>query len=99
MPKNEVDAEDPLELKGVGLTTEEDTTDLMCECYIEEFMRIGYDSHQILELFRNPNYLGMNLVMKKRGEDCVQRQIAEVFARWGRVKEAEKQDPPSHVSQ
>jgi hypothetical protein len=84
MPKNEFDFEDPLELNGVALQTEEDTTDAMCECFIEEFMRMGYNAKQILALFRNPHYLGMNMVLEKRGEEFVRERVIEVLARWGK---------------
>ena len=84
MPKDEFDFEDPLELNGVAFLTEEDTTDAMCECFIEEFMRMGYNAKQVLALFRNPHYIGMNMVMEKRGEEFVRACIAEVFARWGK---------------
>jgi hypothetical protein len=87
MPKDEFDLDDPMELNGVGLVCEEDTTDEMAECFIEEFMRLGYNHKQILALFRNPYYLGMNLVLVKRGEPFVRERIAEVFARRGRVIE------------
>jgi hypothetical protein len=87
MPKDEFDFEDPLELNGMALLTEEDTTDAMCECFIEEFMRMGYDTSQVLALFRNPHYLGMNMVLEKRGEQFVRDSIAETFARWGRPQE------------
>ena len=84
MPKDEFDFDDPLELSGVAILTEEDTTDDMCECFVEEFMRMGYNPQQILTLFRNPHYLGMNMVLQNRGEPFVRGQIAEIFARWGR---------------
>jgi hypothetical protein len=84
MPKNEFDFEDPLELNGVAFPTQEDTTDAMCECFIEEFMRMGYNAKQVLALFRNPHYLGMNLVLEKRGEQFIRERVAEVFVRWGR---------------
>src|SRR6266571_5489250 len=84
MPKDEFDFEDPLELNGVGLICEEDTTEAMTECFVEEFMRLGYNHKQILALFRNPHYLGMNLALQNRGEQFVRNRIAEVFARWGR---------------
>ncbi len=85
MPKDEFDFEDPLELNGVALLTDEDTTDAMCECFIEEFMRMGYGAKQILALFRDPHYLSMNMVMQNRGEQFIRAAIAEVFARWGRT--------------
>jgi len=85
MPKDEFDFEDPFELNGVAFQTEEDTTDDMCECFVEEFMRMGYNAKQILALFRNPHYLGMNMVMEKRGEEFVRERVGEVFARWGKL--------------
>jgi len=85
MPKDEFDFDDPMELSGVALVTEEDTTDVMCECFIEEFMRLGYNAKQILALFRNSHYLGMNMVLQNRGEPFVRNAITDVFARWGRI--------------
>lgn len=85
MPKDEFDFEDPLELNGVAFLTEEDTTDTMCECFIEEFMRMGYNAKQVLALFRNPHYLGMNLVLEQRGERFVRDSITDIFAHWGRT--------------
>ena len=84
MPKDEFDFDDPMELNGVGLTCAEDTTEAMTECFIEEFMRLGYNAKQILALFRNPHYIGMNLVVRNRGEQFVRDRITEMFARWGR---------------
>jgi hypothetical protein len=84
MPKDEFDFADPFELNRVVLPATEDTTDVMCECFIEEFMRMDYGAKQILALFRNPHYLGMNLVLEKRGEPFVREAIASTFATWGR---------------
>jgi hypothetical protein len=84
MPKEEFDFDDPMELTGFGIVCEEDTTEAMTECFVEEFMRLGYNHKQILALFRNPHYLGMNMVLEKRGEEFVRGRVAEVFARWGK---------------
>jgi hypothetical protein len=84
MPKDEFDPQDPLELNGTVFLTQEDTTGAMCECFIEEFMRMGYGPKQVLALFRDPQYLGMNMVMQNRGEQFVRERVAEVFACWGR---------------
>ncbi len=84
MPKDEFDLADPLELNGVVLPSQEDTTGAMGECFIEEFMRMGYQPGQILALFHHPHYLGMNLVLRKRGEQFIRDSIAEIFGRWGR---------------
>ncbi len=84
MPKDEFDFEDPMELNGMALLSHEDTTDAMADCFIEEFMRMGYNHQQIFALFRNPHYLGLNLVLEKRGEPFVRETIAAAFAKWGR---------------
>jgi len=82
MPKDEIDPEDPMELHGVGLVTEEDTTETMAECFIGEFMRLGYGAGQVLALFRNPHYTGANMVLENRGEPFVRTKIIEVFGWW-----------------
>jgi hypothetical protein len=87
MPKDEFDFDDPMELNGVGLVCDEDTTEVMTECFIEEFMRLGYNHKQLFALFRNPHYIGMNLALRNRGESFVREKIGEVFARWGRLVE------------
>ena len=85
MPKDESDPDDPLELCGVAFTSAEDTSELMTECFIEEFLRLGYNHRQVLGLFRNPHYIGVNMVFQNRGEAFVQSKITEVFAWWGRT--------------
>lgn len=84
MPKNEIDPEDPLELCRVGLATGEDTTNVMAECLVEEYLRLGYKPNQLLALFRNPFYTGLHLVIENRGEAYVREVIRDTFARWGR---------------
>jgi hypothetical protein len=84
MPKDEFDFDDPFELNGMAMMTHEDTTNDMAACFIEEFMRMGYNHKQVLALFRNPHYVGPNMAWEKRGEPFVRELIAEIFARWGR---------------
>ena len=84
MPKDEFDVDDPLELNGVAFLTEEDTSAEMAECFTEEFLRMGYNHKQVLALFRNPIYVGPNMVLQNKGEAFVREIIAGTFARWGR---------------
>src|SRR5262245_41626880 len=84
MPKDEFDFDDPFELNGMAMVTREDTTNDMAECFIEEFMRLGYNHKQVLALFRNTFYVGPNMALEKRGEPFIRELIAEVFARWGK---------------
>jgi hypothetical protein len=43
---------------------------------------LGPSASQILALFRNPHYTGMNMVLQNRGEDFVKAKITEVFGWW-----------------
>jgi hypothetical protein len=97
MPKDEFDFDDPMELNGMAFQTTEDTSEAMCECFVEEFLRMGYGPKQILALFRNPHYLGMNVVLQNRGEGFVQDMITEQFARRGRPVcwPSENRTPPA----
>jgi hypothetical protein len=100
MPKDEFDFDDPMELNGVAFLTDEDTTTVMAECFIEEFMRMGYNDKQILALFRNPHYIGMNMVLQKRGEQFILGLVSDTFARWGKpVGKSEIQDLKSETQQ
>ena len=83
MPKDEVDAEDPLELSGMALLTHEDTSVEMAECFIEEFMRMGHSPARIYLYFRNSAYLPMHMVWEKHGDDWVRARVIDVFGRWG----------------
>lgn len=78
------DPEDPLALCRVGIVTDEDTTDAMAQCLVEEYLRLGYGPVQLLALFQDPFYTGLHLVLQRRGEDHVRALIADTFARWGR---------------
>lgn len=84
MPKDEFDFDDPMELNGIGIVCGEDTTEAMTECFVEEFLRLGHNHKQILAMFRNPHYIGMNMALQNRGEQFVRDKISEVFARWGK---------------
>jgi hypothetical protein len=110
MPKDEFDFEDPLELNGVAFLTEEDTSAEMAECFAEEFMRMGYNHKQVLALFRNPHYVGPNMVLQNKGEAFVRNIIAETFGRWGRPfqwpsscssrrEEAQTSSPPADATE
>lgn len=84
MPKDEFDFDDPLELNGVAICTDKDTQRDMAECFVEEFLMLGYNHKQLLALFRNPQYIGMNMVLQNKGEAFVKEVIADVCARWGK---------------
>jgi len=84
MPKDEFDLEDPLEAVAVELPSDEDTLVPMAECFIEEFMRMGYSQEQVFGLFTNPMYAGPLMVTRARGTAFVRQLIADTFAKWGK---------------
>ncbi len=98
MPKDEVDPEDPLELSGLALFTDEDTSEDMTECFIEEYLRMGHSPAQIYSLFRNPFFLAINMALQNRGEPWVRQKIVEVFTRWGRPVDEASLRPTLHPS-
>lgn len=73
-----------MELSGMALLTEEDTSEEMTECFVEEFMRMGHSPAQVLQLFRSEFYVSANMVLQNRGEQFVREKIVEIFSRWGR---------------
>jgi hypothetical protein len=98
MPKHELDPEDPLEAVAVALPSDEDTLIPMAECFIEEFMRMGYSPEQIAGLFANPLYAGPLLVTRRHGTAFVNQLIAETFARWGRAPGCHPERPAEALS-
>lgn len=84
MPKDEFDPEDPMEAVAVELPADEDTLVPMAECFIEEFMRMGYSQAQIAGMFENPFYAGLLMVTRARGREFVRQLIADTFRKWGK---------------
>lgn len=75
MPKNEPDVEDPLEMVGM-LVPGDDRK--MTECFVEEYMMMGYSDDELLRLFRDPFYLGVNRIFQQYGEQFVIDVIGQV---------------------
>ncbi|HXH14070.1 MAG TPA: hypothetical protein VNP04_30430 [Alphaproteobacteria bacterium] len=84
MPKDDFDQEDPFELVGMLLPGPQDDTafELMGRCFVEEFVRMGWDATQIFLLFQDPFYRGPHLVYQAKGERFVHDLIAHVRREW-----------------
>ena len=50
----------------------------MTECFIEEYLRLGYYEETVLELFRNPFYQATHAVYQAHGEGYVRELIRSV---------------------
>lgn len=73
MAEKKFDPEDPMTLTGVSLPG--DTTEAMAECFVEEFLLLGYSDTEIFYFFKNPNYAATNRVYRERGEVYVKELI------------------------
>jgi hypothetical protein len=78
--------EDALEFHGVEipLTQEEHkhAQREMAECFIEEYMRMGYSPEFILMLCRNPFYQGLHAIWKSQGEALIREIINQTVRQW-----------------
>ena len=78
MSMDEPDAEDPMELVGVALPAPDAAAQLaMFDCFLEEFVLLGYSTEQVLELCRDPFYTGLNQAFLALGETAVRERLQE----------------------
>ena len=84
MPYDDPDPTDPMTLHGVVIETEDDSAMRdMAECFVEEYIRSGFDADRILRMFRTEGYAGPFLAYQTLGEDAIRRIIDELLALWG----------------
>ena len=59
MPYDDPDATDPMTLHGVVVETESDAAMRdMAECFVEEYIRSGFEADRILKMFQTQGYAG-----------------------------------------
>ncbi len=84
MPYDDPDATDPMTLHGVVVETDSDAAMRdMAECFVEEYIRSGFDAERILKMFQTQGYAGPYLAYQTLGEDAIQRIIDELIPLWG----------------
>ena len=84
MPKNECDPEDPMELVGVELPAQDESSVRdMALCFAEEFIRDGWRKERVLALFTNPFYRMPHAIWKSKGDDYVKAIVEEAAGIWG----------------
>ena len=75
----EPEPDDPLELTGVVLAVQDETSlKDMAACFVEEFLRDGWSDEQLRVMFRNPHYRGPYLVWRQTGDAYVDAVIQDV---------------------
>ncbi len=71
-----------MELVGVRLpVADQAALEEMAECFAEEFIRLGHGGDDVLELFRNPYYVGPHKAYRELGEE----RISEMIDRYDRI--------------
>lgn len=85
MPYDEWGPEDPFEFVGVQFPAKDESTMLaMAECLVEEYLRMGWPAEELLQVFRNPHYVGPHMVWKAKGEEYVRELIDSLASLWRR---------------
>ena len=79
MPKDEYDAEDPLELVACAVPLEGQHVREMAECFIEEFRRMRWSASRVYALFRDPAYHGPYSALQRLGDAPVRELIERQF--------------------
>lgn len=87
MPYNDPDATDPMTLTGVVIETEDDRAMReMADCFVEEYMRLGFDPERLLHLFKTRGYVGPFMAYQALGEPAIRTLIEQHAQRRGPVR-------------
>ena len=85
MTMRKADPQDPMELVGMRLATNEDDEEKsirdMVGCLAEEYLLMGFSPERLLGLFKDPFYRGPHEAYRKLGE----AQIFEMIKRTNRT--------------
>jgi hypothetical protein len=84
MPYGDPDATDPMTLHGVIVETKNDEAMRdMAACFVEEYIRSGFDADRILKMFKTQGYAGPFLAYQTLGESAIGRIIHDLMTLWG----------------
>lgn len=56
---------------------------VMLDCLIEEFARLGWDANRIARMFENPFFLASHGLAKRFGQGAVRERIQQTLQRCG----------------
>lgn len=82
MPKDEFVSEDPLELVGMVLPGEPGQLEVMAECLVEEYVRMGWGEERLMTLFVNPMFSATFRIYRHKGKVYVQELIRRICEKW-----------------
>jgi hypothetical protein len=76
-----VEADDPFTLNATAVVGGD--PEVMLECLVQEYAWMGWNSEQVLGLFRNPDHPALNALLHHYGENGIRRRVEVVLARMG----------------
>jgi hypothetical protein len=82
MSRETFETEDPFELVGMVMPGEPGELEAMAECFVEEYVRMGWDEEQLMTLFVNPMFMATYRVYRQLGERYVQELIHRTCEKW-----------------
>ena len=82
MPKDEFEDDDPMELTGMVLPGEPGQLETMAECFVEEYVRMGWDEPRLMTLFTHPLFMATHRIYRQKGEAYVRDLIRKSVAKW-----------------
>lgn len=99
MPYLEPDETDPMDLNGMVIQTDEDVTREMADCFIMEYMRLGYPADRIIAMFQLPLYIGPYRAWQSLGGETISAMIDDCAALWNgrRTGGLIRRDEEGHV--
>ncbi len=80
--------DDPMALMGVAMPTGPDGNEAMAamaESLADEFLRMGYSSEQVMQMFRDPFYRTTHAIWRAWGEERVRAVVLPLARRYERV--------------
>ena len=83
MPHDEFVPEDPMGLVGMVLPGEPGQLEAMAECFVEEYVRMGWDERRLMTLFTHPAFLATHRIYQQKGEAYVRELIQKTCVKWG----------------
>jgi len=82
MTQKEFEDDDPMELTGVVIPGEPGQLEAMAECFVEEYVRMGWDEPRLMTLFTHPLFMATHRIYRQKGETYVRELIRKSVARW-----------------
>ena len=84
MPHNDPDPTDPMALHGVAVQTDDPSVMReMAQCFIEEYLRMGYARDRVLSMFAILRYPGPYMARQALGDNAIAALVDDVASRWG----------------